>query len=118
MNKHAFRRSLALLVLPTVLLCGQSSAESAPPAGEYVRHLAALGQLSVGVAQAMPADKYGFMPHPESMTFGELMAHIATTNYQFCAGLNDSQPPALPRPPTGTASRSSLPIHLSSALRL
>ncbi len=30
------------------------------------------------------------------MTFGELMTHIATTNYQFCAGLKDSEPPALP----------------------
>jgi len=26
----------------------------------------------------------------------ELMTHIATTNYQFCAGLKDSEPPALP----------------------
>jgi hypothetical protein len=32
------------------------------------------------------------------MAFGELMSHIATTNYQFCAGLKDSQPPALPSP--------------------
>jgi len=46
----------------------------------------------------MPADKYGFKPHPESMTFGELMNHIAGTNYQFCAGLKDSQPPTLPSP--------------------
>lgn len=98
MNKQAFRPIPALLVLPALLLCAGSSGEPAPPAGEYVRHLTALGQLSVAVAQAMPAEKYGFKPHPESMTFGELMAHIATTNYQFCAGLNDSQPPALPSP--------------------
>ena len=98
MNKHAFRCKLALLVLPALLLCAGTTAEPAPPAGEYVRHLGALGQLSVAVAQAMPADKYGFKPHPESMTFGELMTHIATTNYQFCAGLNDSQPPVLPSP--------------------
>jgi len=32
------------------------------------------------------------------MTFGQLMAHIATTNYQFCAGLKDSSPPAMPSP--------------------
>lgn len=74
------------------------SATPAPPAGEYARHFAALEQLSVAVAQAMPADDYSFRPHPESMTFGELMSHIAATNYQFCAGLNDSEPPALPSP--------------------
>ena len=32
------------------------------------------------------------------MTFGELMTHIATTNYQFCAGLKDVTPPKLPQP--------------------
>ena len=70
------------------------SAESA--AGEYAKHFAALAQLSVAVARAMPPEEYGFKPHSESMTFGELMAHIATTNYQFCAGLKDTAPPAMP----------------------
>jgi uncharacterized damage-inducible protein DinB len=32
------------------------------------------------------------------MDFGQLMSHIAATNYQFCAGLKDSDPPALPSP--------------------
>jgi len=66
--------------------------------GEYAKHFGALRQLSIAVAKAMPADQYGFKPHPESMTFGELMAHIATTNYQFCAGLKDAAPPELPSP--------------------
>ena len=46
----------------------------------------------------MPAEKFGFRPHPESMDFGQLMSHIATTNYQFCAGLKDTSSPALPTP--------------------
>jgi uncharacterized damage-inducible protein DinB len=29
------------------------------------------------------------------MSFGELMSHIAATNYQFCAGLKDTAPPAM-----------------------
>jgi uncharacterized damage-inducible protein DinB len=66
------------------------------PAGEYAKHFGALGKLSVAVADAMPAGEYGFRPHPESMDFGELMKHIATTNYQFCAGLKDSPAPAVP----------------------
>lgn len=65
-------------------------------AGEYAKHFAALSQLSVEVAQAMPADQYGFRPHPESMDFGQLISHIATTNYQFCAGLKNSPAPTLP----------------------
>jgi uncharacterized damage-inducible protein DinB len=65
---------------------------------EYSKHFGALSQLSVAVAEAMPAEKYGFKPHPESMTFAELMSHIASTNYQFCAGLKDVDPPTLPSP--------------------
>lgn len=80
---------LALLIPPAL---------AAQPAGEYAKHFAALSQLSVAVANAMPAEKYGFRPHPESMNFGELMSHIATTNYQFCAGLKDTAPPKLPQP--------------------
>lgn len=71
---------------------------SGRPAAEYFQHFGALSKLSVAVAEAMPAPDYGFRPHPESMNFGELMAHIATTNYQFGAGLADSAPPAMPSP--------------------
>jgi uncharacterized damage-inducible protein DinB len=67
-------------------------------AGEYEKHFSALAKLSLAVAQAMPADQYSFKPHPESMTFGELMSHIAATNYQFCAGLKDTNAPDLPSP--------------------
>jgi len=71
---------------------------SAPVAGEYDRHIQALSKLSVAVAEAMPADQYSFRPHPESMDFAHLMSHIATTNFQFCAGLKDTATPTLPSP--------------------
>ena len=68
------------------------------PAAEYSKHFTALTKLSIAVAEAMPAGQYGFRPHAESMTFGELMSHIATTNYQFCAGLKDTAPPKMQAP--------------------
>ncbi len=88
---------LSLLILSADTAPARSNA-----AGEYSRHLDALAELSIGVAQAMPAEQFGFRPHPESMHVGELLAHIATTNYQFCAGLTDTGPPA-PASPTGKA---------------
>jgi len=98
MRLHAVRPLLAISLFAVLGSRGLYSADPANAAGEYSKHLVALGQLSVAVAEAMPAEKYGFRPHSESMTFGELMSHIATTNYQFCAGLKDSDPPALPSP--------------------
>ena len=95
-------KSRVILTLAVLLTSSLSSALAAPattnPAGEYSAHFDALAKLSIAVAQAMPPDQYTFRPHPESMTFGQLMAHIATTNYQFCAGLKDSDPPAMPSP--------------------
>jgi uncharacterized damage-inducible protein DinB len=82
------------LLIPTA----PAQAQPAPPAGEYAKHFDALAKLSVAVANAMPADQYGFRPHPESMDFGQLMSHIATTNYQFCASLTDAPTPTLPSP--------------------
>ena len=81
--------AVAVLAMSTLLV----SPALASPAGEYAQHFSALSQLSVAVAQAMPAEKYTFRPHPESMTFGELMLHIASTDYAFCAGLKDSDAP-------------------------
>ena len=69
---------------------------AASPANEYDKHFGPLTQLSVAVAQAMPVQSYSFRPHPESMTFGELMMHIASTNYAFCAGLKDTKTPSDP----------------------
>ena len=86
------------VLLSLALLAADAVAVAANAAAEYATHFDALSDLSIAVAQAMPPDQYGFRPHPESMNFGELMSHIANTNYQFCAGLKDSAPPASPSP--------------------
>jgi len=80
------------------LAAGSVARAQASAAGEYAKHFEALSTLSVEVAQAMPADQYTFKPHPESMDFGGLMAHIAGTNYAFCSGLKDTQAPKLAPP--------------------
>jgi uncharacterized damage-inducible protein DinB len=93
-------RGILELAVVAAFLFTPADAAPAPStaAGEYAKHFAALSGLSVAVAQAMPPDQYGFRPHPDSMDFGQLMSHIATTNYQFCSGLKDTQPPAMPSP--------------------
>jgi uncharacterized damage-inducible protein DinB len=90
-------RNLCLFLTLLLLLPSVTRAES--PAGEYATHLQALRDLSLQVAEAMPADQYSYKPHPDSMTFGELISHIAIANYLFCAGLADA-----PRPQFSQAS--------------
>jgi len=98
MKTRGFRVLAAAGVLLMTVLAAGAKGAPAKAAGEYAKHFEALRKLSVEVAEAMPAKEYGFRPHPESMDFGALMSHIATTNYQFCAGLQDSSTPALPSP--------------------
>lgn len=92
-------RVFTVVGVVVMLACGVNAARAKENgAGEYAKHFAALTKLSIAVAQAMPAEKYGFRPHVESMTFGELMKHIAVTNYQFCASLKDAEAPATASP--------------------
>lgn len=43
--------------------------------------------------EEMPADKFGFKPTPEQMSFGEVAAHIVESNYFFCANVGDVPEP-------------------------
>ena len=97
-SRSAVACGVVALAVGLALFTAHGAPVPAHAAGEYAKHFGALKKLSLAVAEDMPAEQYGFRPHPESMSFGELLAHIATTNYQFCAGLKDSEAPALPSP--------------------
>ncbi len=49
---------------------------------------------TVEVAEAMPAEKYGYKPAEGMRTFGELMAHIGGSSYFFAATAAGEEPPA------------------------
>jgi len=44
-------------------------------------------------AQSMPADEYSFKPTPDVRTFGELIGHLASANFFFCAQVKGERPP-------------------------
>jgi uncharacterized damage-inducible protein DinB len=93
-----FRAGVLFTSLAVLTLSVGAAGASAGAASDYVEHFGALSKLSVAVAEAMPPEQYAFRPDPGSMSFGELMSHIAQTNYQFCAGLKDVSPPNMPSP--------------------
>ncbi|HVT91628.1 MAG TPA: DinB family protein [Bryobacteraceae bacterium] len=61
-----------------------------------VRHWKTTGEFTVAVAEAMPADGYNFRPVPAEMSFGELMAHIASADLNACANASGLERPPLP----------------------
>ena len=61
-----------------------------------VKHWKTSGEFTAAVANAMPADGYTFRPNPEEMSFGQLMAHIASVNLNACANASGMTKPGLP----------------------
>jgi hypothetical protein len=57
--------------------------------------LAGREKNTVAAFEAMPADKFGYKPTPDQMTFGHLAVHIVGSNYYFCSTVGD-----VPRPKT------------------
>ena len=88
-----FTALFAIALVPAVTLAEAPSKR----ATEFAQRWVKTRKLAIGVAEAMPSNEYAFQPDPPSMTFGQQMAHIAQTDYQFCAGLKDTDPPAMPK---------------------
>ena len=60
------------------------------PASDVLRTMLSGRQTTtVAAFEEMPADKYGYKPTPDQMTFGHLAAHIVSSNYSFCANVGD-----------------------------
>ncbi len=58
-----------------------------------VKHYQASKDLSLAVAEAMPADDYSFKATDPEMSFGQQMNHIAAANANYCAaGLETKSP--------------------------
>src|SRR4029077_2868560 len=51
----------------------------------------------VAAAEEMPAEKYGYHPTPEQMTFGKTIEHVAQVNNGACAKVSDMPAPQAPK---------------------
>jgi hypothetical protein len=60
---------------------------------EFIHDWQTSKQFTIDVADAMPAEFYGFKPNPDEMTFGEQMLHIAVSNVYRFQQITGMQPP-------------------------
>lgn len=61
-----------------------------------VNHWKTTKDFTLAVAEAMPADGYGFRPVPEELSFGQLMVQIAAANVGACSIASGMTGPATP----------------------
>jgi uncharacterized damage-inducible protein DinB len=68
---------------PTTTSTQVTSVRAAAPAGfraDYVAEVDDVGKKLIDLAQAMPADKYGWRPAPGVRSVGEVFVHVAQGN--------------------------------------
>ena len=52
-----------------------------------------LSSVVIAAAEKMPEESYSFKPTPEVRSFGQLVGHLADSNYFFCsAAAGETQP--------------------------
>src|SRR5882672_7327459 len=92
---EAFSGGNMKLTLAVLLFSAAAFAQpSKNPVTDVLRDsLAGRQKNTVAAIDEMPADKFGFKPTPEQMSFGHLAAHIVEGNYVFCSKVGDVPQP-------------------------
>ena len=85
-----------LLAVPASFALAQQPATAAPAGltGDLLRDVGQLEQKMMGLARAIPADKYGWRPGPGVRSVSEVLMHVAGDNYLLPATLGHVAAPA------------------------
>jgi DinB superfamily len=76
-------------LMPFAAPAQQAASAEANPVSNALRAIVARqSKVVVAAAEEMPADKYSFHPTPAQMTFGKLVAHMATSNVGLCSTIS------------------------------
>ncbi len=80
---------LAAALAPLAASAQQTPAPEANPVSSALRSIVARESREVVAgAEEMPADKFSYHPTPAQMTFGHLVAHMATFNFAMCSTIS------------------------------
>jgi uncharacterized damage-inducible protein DinB len=117
-----FLRTLLMLVLaPVAVALAQDNpppAAAAPSKDPYTTHVkglyAGLKGLLLRTAEKMPEENYGFRPTEEVRSFGQILGHVADSQYFFCSQVRGEKHPALKIEATKT-SKAALTTALNDA---
>ncbi len=117
-----FLRTLLISVLaPVAVALAQDNpppAAAVPSKDPYTTHVkglyAGLKGLLLRTAEKMPEENYGFRPTEEVRSFGQILGHVADSQYFFCSQVRGEKHPALKIEATKT-SKAALTTALTDA---
>ncbi|MBI3472688.1 MAG: DinB family protein [Candidatus Solibacter usitatus] len=100
-RKNAYRNLIAMIAVAACLTfpgrgAGQETID--PLAAAVAQRFTMIERSFIGLADAMPAEKYGFKPtdgeFKDVRTFGEQVKHVACSNFGFFNEIEKKEPPA------------------------
>ena len=97
MSRHARTLGAAVLLAGAAATPLLAQAPAAQP--DFMVATMEMGAKHIRMMFAIAADSmaepdFAFKPTPEVRSFGQLLAHVAASNYVFCASALGEQPPA------------------------
>lgn len=98
MLNHTLAAVLASFVVSIPALAQEAPKPAAPPppisASAGLKSLQGMVKgFIIRAAEAMPEEHYAFKPTPEVRSFGEIVAHVANTQYNFCVPVRKVENP-------------------------
>ncbi len=87
-------RLFSVSTICALLLCGIAGAQDKDPVTTVIRSMQQRQQKNIiAAAEEMPAEKYGFKPTPQQMSFSHLILHITEANNFLCSAAGGVQAP-------------------------
>jgi uncharacterized damage-inducible protein DinB len=85
-----------LTAVPVAVLAqGSAGAPANPISDSEKRVYAMLGGVLVAAAEKVPEESYPFRPAPDVRSFGQLVGHLADSQYYFCStAAGETKPPS------------------------
>lgn len=85
--RSLFRWAFVVSALAAAFTASAAAQQPGGLIGDLLRDIAEVEEKLVGLARAIPADKYGWRPGEGVRSVGEVFMHVAADNYVLPAGL-------------------------------
>jgi hypothetical protein len=93
-HSEANVKALAILLTPIFWATVLPAQNAKDPVSSVVKEILPRQQKNlIAAAEEMPADKYGYKPTPEQISFAHLIMHISTSNESLCGKIGDVAAP-------------------------
>jgi len=117
------RTTMIAAVLSLAALGGTALAQApaGAPSGPAAEVLGAYNRVkanAIKAAEKMPAESYGFKPHPDIRTFARVVNHISEAQVSSCGSVLGTPAAELPKVPAETATKEEVLTALKASFTL